>query len=133
MIHDGTHNVGPGKRRMCECCGERPARIGFMCLVCFGGEAAPPVIEPPRPDPEPVVAVRVERVRARPSGPRPRPPRGRYAGDAIRERTAYRRKRLGLPADTTAEDVDAAWQLYRTERHAAHWPASAVTPDAEDS
>ncbi len=35
MINDGTHNVGSGCRRMCECCDERPAKVGFMCEVCF--------------------------------------------------------------------------------------------------
>lgn len=36
MINDGTHNILPGKRRMCACCEERPARVGFMCEVCLG-------------------------------------------------------------------------------------------------
>lgn len=102
-----------------------------MCLVCFGSEAPlPATIETARP--ESAVAPEPECLR-RTTGPKPRPPRGRYAGDAVRERTAYRRRRLGLLAGATTEEVDAAWQVHRTERHGASWLDEPVTLAAEDS
>lgn len=112
MIHDGTHNVGPGKRRMCECCGERPAKVGFMCSVCYGIDAAKP----------PLAFEPIRRTRTVSSSP---------TADA--ERTKWRRERLGLPADTSDADVDDAWRDYRARSRGASWLDEPVTLAAEDS